>query len=101
MANNSTLSYNKQIDGLRCYAVLGVLIFHFIHFENSFIGHLPLGKGVSVFFVISGYLITKILLINKRQIQEKEISNKKVLKFFYFRRSLRIFPIYYLTIFFS
>ena len=63
------LNYNRQIDGLRCFAVLGVLIFHFIHFENVYIGRLPLGQGVNLFFVISGYLITKILLINKEKIK--------------------------------
>ena len=68
------LNYNRQIDGLRCFAVLGVLIFHFIHFENVYIGRLPLGQGVNLFFVISGYLITKILLINKEKIKLKETS---------------------------
>ena len=94
------LNYNRQIDGLRCFAVLGVLIFHFIHFENVYIGRLPLGQGVNLFFVISGYLITKILLINKEKIKLKETSFGQVIKSFYFRRSLRIFPIYYLTILF-
>lgn len=100
MKYNSALNYNKQIDGLRCFAVLGVLICHFIHFENIYLGRLPFGQGVNLFFVISGYLITKILLINKENIKHKKTSFKKVIKSFYVRRSIRIFPIYYLTILF-
>jgi peptidoglycan/LPS O-acetylase OafA/YrhL len=100
MKNTSVLSYNKQIDGLRWFAVLGVLITHFLHFDNVYINRIPFGQGVNLFFVISGYLITKILLINKEKVNLKESDNSKVIKTFYFRRFLRIFPIYYLTIFF-
>jgi len=100
MQNNSIDTYNKQIDGLRCFAVFGVLVFHFIHFENMYLARLPLGQGVNLFFVISGYLITKILLVNKEKIKEQKTTKAKALKTFYFRRTLRIFPIYYLTIFF-
>lgn len=100
MKNIPVLNYNKQIDGLRCFAVLGVLICHFIHFENIYLGRLPFGQGVNLFFVISGYLITKILLINKEKIKQKETSYKQVIKSFFYRRSIRIFPIYYLTILF-
>lgn len=85
---------------MRCFAVLGVLICHFIHFDNIYLERLPFGKGVNLFFVISGYLITKILLINKKKIKHNKTSYKQVIKSFYFRRSIRIFPIYYLTIFF-
>ncbi len=100
MENNSILSYNRQIDGLRFYAVIGVLLCHFIHFENTYLNRLPFGQGVNLFFVISGYLITKILLINKEKILSGDTKTKSVLKSFYFRRSIRIFPIYYLTIFY-
>jgi len=100
MEKSTVLSYNKQIDGLRSFAVLGVLVCHFIHFENVFVSRLPFGQGVNLFFVISGYLITKMLLIHKEKVLENVTSVKDVLKSFYFRRSLRIFPIYYLTIFF-
>lgn len=100
MNPNSILNYNKQIDGLRCIAVMGVLLFHFVHFDNIYISRLPFGQGVNLFFVISGYLITKILLISKEKIREHETSYKQVIKSFYFRRSIRIFPIYYITILF-
>jgi len=100
MNKNTVLDYNKQIDGLRCFAVLGVLIWHFIRFDNVYVGRIPFGYGVDLFFIISGFLITKILLINKEKIERKETSIKAVLKSFYLRRTLRIFPIYYLTIFY-
>lgn len=98
--NNNSLAYNKQIDGLRCFAVLGVMVFHFIHFENIYISRIPFGFGVDLFFVISGFLITKILLLNKESIHNKKTTFFKALKTFYYRRTLRIFPIYYLTIIF-
>lgn len=100
MKNNLVLSYNRQIDGLRCFAVLAVLVSHFIHFDNLYVSRLPFGQGVNLFFVISGYLITKILLINKEKISQKETSYGQVIKSFFFRRSIRIFPIYYITIIF-
>ena len=98
MKQNGIIDYNKQIDGLRCFAVFGVLICHFIRFNNVYMGSIPFGYGVNLFFVISGYLITKILLVNKEKIQTKKTNFKNVIQSFYFRRTLRIFPIYYLTI---
>lgn len=100
MKQNSILAYNRQIDGLRCIAVVCVLICHFIPFENYYLARLPFGQGVNLFFVLSGYLITKILLINKTQIADGSSNLKKVLSSFYWRRSLRIFPIYYLSLFY-
>jgi len=100
LENKGSLTYNKQLDGLRCFAVLGVLILHFIHFDNIYIGRIPFGQGVNLFFVISGFLITRILLLNKEKIKAGNTTTVKVLKSFYIRRTLRIFPIYYLTIFF-
>tara|TARA_B110001450_G_C17641678_1_gene489544 strand:- start:30 stop:1109 length:1080 start_codon:yes stop_codon:yes gene_type:complete len=95
-----SIPYNIQIDGLRCFAVIAVLIFHFSHFENIYLKRLPLGQGVNLFFVISGFLITRILLINKENIRLGKTTLKQVLKAFYIRRSIRIFPIYYITIFY-
>ena len=52
------LTYRPEIDGLRAFAVVAVIIYHFN--ENL----LPSGYlGVDIFFVISGYLITSIILI--------------------------------------
>jgi peptidoglycan/LPS O-acetylase OafA/YrhL len=72
--------YRPDIDGLRAIAILGVVVFHY------FPSWLPGGfAGVDVFFVISGYLITGILL---RDDQEKSLS----IGGFYSRRIRRIFP---------
>ena len=52
-----TPAYNPGIDGLRALAVLAVFVFHLDH------RWLPGGfLGVDIFFVISGFLITSILL---------------------------------------
>lgn len=52
-----TIKYRPEIDGLRAIAVVPVLFFHasYPHFGNGFL-------GVDIFFVISGYLITGILI---------------------------------------
>ena len=73
------------IDGLRGLAVIGVLLFH-LGIPKCSLGWV----GVELFFVISGFLITRILL-NTRQ-------DQSYFKNFYARRTLRIFPIYYLVV---
>ncbi len=76
----STISYQPHIDGLRAIAVLSVLIFH------GFPQLLPGGYvGVDVFFVISGYLITSIIV---RELDHQSFSYRD----FYFRRVRRLFP---------
>lgn len=75
-----TIKYRPEIDGLRALAVLSVLGFH------AFPTLLPGGfVGVDIFFVISGYLITSILLVEN---QVGALSWKG----FYARRIIRIFP---------
>lgn len=82
-----------QLDGLRAIAVLLVLVSHWIWIP--FIQRLGLGFwGVNLFFVLSGFLITEILI---KQV-EAQSSGRQILKNFYIRRALRIFPIYYLVI---
>lgn len=72
--------YRKEIDGLRAISVLAVMLFHanFPFFSGGFV-------GVDVFFVISGYLITQIIVT---QIQNGTFS----LVHFYDRRARRILP---------
>jgi peptidoglycan/LPS O-acetylase OafA/YrhL len=78
------MTYSRSLDGLRGVAILLVLFFHY-----DFI--LGCGWiGVELFFVLSGFLITTILL------KEKEQPLAYYLKRFYWRRTLRIFPLYYL-----
>jgi peptidoglycan/LPS O-acetylase OafA/YrhL len=76
-----------------------VLLQHWFSFE--FVKTFYLGlQGVLLFFALSGFLITNILLKNKQEVENGTTTNAKVLKTFYFRRTLRIFPIYYLTLIF-
>jgi peptidoglycan/LPS O-acetylase OafA/YrhL len=79
-------SYIRELDGLRAIAILGVLLFH-LHFPGFSLAW----AGVPLFFVISGFLITRILL--------GSYDKPFYFRNFYVRRSLRIFPIYYLILF--
>jgi peptidoglycan/LPS O-acetylase OafA/YrhL len=78
-----SLTYRPHIDGLRAIAVVGVVLFHFgaRTLPGGFI-------GVDVFFVISGFLISKTLY---REISDGEFS----LASFYERRARRILPAFY------
>jgi peptidoglycan/LPS O-acetylase OafA/YrhL len=86
------LSYRTEIDGLRAIAVVSVILYHAQivifgkdWFEGGFI-------GVDIFFVISGYLITRIIL--------KELEETNTFSFikFYERRARRILPMLFLVI---
>jgi len=72
------------LDGLRGWAILWVLIWHYINFLQPYF---PGWAGVDLFFVLSGYLITG------RLIQTKQRSD--YFSHFYRNRILRIFPLYF------
>ncbi|HXF41789.1 MAG TPA: acyltransferase [Blastocatellia bacterium] len=76
-------SHIPALDGLRAVAVFLVIIGHF-----GFV-MVPGGHGVMIFFVLSGFLITWLLL------KENERTGKISLGAFYKRRTLRIFPAFY------
>src|ERR1700733_11280286 len=93
------MTYIKQLDSLRAIAVILVIVSHWMS-GDSIIGRFPTGSiGVDIFFVLSGFLISKILFDNRNKSEELNISKSATIKNFYIRRALRIFPIYYLTIF--
>jgi peptidoglycan/LPS O-acetylase OafA/YrhL len=73
------------LDGLRAIAIIGVLLFH-LQVRGFSLGW----TGVTLFFVLSGFLITGILLDTK--------GGPHFLRNFYWRRALRIFPIYYVAL---
>lgn len=80
-----------ELDGLRAIAVGSVLFAHFVPVKYQI--SLPFGSaGVQLFFVLSGFLITSILLCSKG------VKLSQSLKNFYARRFLRIFPLYYLVL---
>jgi peptidoglycan/LPS O-acetylase OafA/YrhL len=86
-----------QLDGLRAFAALAVVVHHYPPFPMG--DHIDLGAaGVRMFFVLSGFLITGILL-RARDEPEERSSRFRQLGLFYARRSLRIFPLYYATLF--
>ena len=75
-----------------------VVFYHWLP-SIEFFHTIQLGPlGVSVFFVLSGFLITRILITNKDSISNGQSTLGKSLKTFYLRRSIRIFPIYYLLL---
>jgi peptidoglycan/LPS O-acetylase OafA/YrhL len=102
--NNSKPIYFPGLNGLRAIAALSVVVFHLTGNFEAFglspyvFGTLPdgtpkgfrmAGFGVTIFFSLSGFLITYLLLAEKNK-QEINIPN------FYIRRILRIWPLYYL-----
>src|SRR6185437_13919219 len=99
---NQNNAYIIQLDGLRFFAILSVMIGHWLQWQinQPIIQGFPFGNGVILFFVLSGYLITDILLRNKIKSIEISIPKATLLKSFYVRRILRIFPLYFVTIFF-
>jgi peptidoglycan/LPS O-acetylase OafA/YrhL len=84
--------YMPQLDGLRALAVALVAYSHWIPLKyQTFFGFGI--AGVQLFFVLSGFLITGILL-RCRELPER----RNALRSFYARRFLRIFPLYYATL---
>lgn len=82
-----------QLDSLRAIAAFAVIIYHFL--PEYKLGTFSFGWiGVDVFFVLSGYLISAILLEQKTIIGDKLL----IIKNFIIKRALRLFPIYYLFI---
>jgi peptidoglycan/LPS O-acetylase OafA/YrhL len=82
--------YFGSLDGLRCLSVLAVIWHHTA--SSAFPGSRLAAagpQGVTLFFAISGFLITTLLL------RERERTGAVNLKPFYIRRTLRIFPLYY------
>ena len=79
------LQYRPAVDGLRAFAIVPVVLYHFgLSFPGGF-------AGVDVFFVISGYLITAIILHNI-------VSGTFSLAGFYQRRCRRLFPASFLVL---
>ena len=79
--------YIPALDGLRAIAFFIVFVAHAMPSR-----HLPGGFGVTVFFFLSGYLITTLLRSEARRRQSINLKN------FYLRRLLRIFPPCYVTL---
>jgi peptidoglycan/LPS O-acetylase OafA/YrhL len=88
-----------HLDGIRAFAVGGVILEHWAsglpRALRELVQALDLGGlGVECFFVLSGFLITLILL----ELKEQHLSFRTALGHFYMRRVLRIFPAYYFAL---
>jgi peptidoglycan/LPS O-acetylase OafA/YrhL len=82
-------SYFPALDGLRAICVLLVIFNHtHCHYPPFIYG----GMGVDIFFVLSGFLITTLLL------RERESYGNLSLKGFYTRRAFRILPVYFIVL---
>jgi peptidoglycan/LPS O-acetylase OafA/YrhL len=79
-----------QLDGLRAFAFLSIFLYHSVGLPPW----LPLWAGVDVFFVLSGFLITGVLL------EKKETGSHSFFLDFYKRRARRILPAYYVSLVF-
>jgi peptidoglycan/LPS O-acetylase OafA/YrhL len=87
------LDYLPRLDGVRALAVGGVLVTHFMWFLEP-IQTMELGRtGVRLFFVLSGFLITRILLDYRSRMSVGEAA-----RHFYWRRFLRLAPPFYLAV---
>jgi len=98
--------YRPELDVLRFFAFFGVFLFHFAHPVDFYVAHgipRPVAAvangfmqggvfGVDLFFVLSAYLITELLL------REKERFGDLDVRAFYIRRMLRIWPLYFFCI---
>ena len=89
------MKHLNQLDGLRALAVFSVMAEHWLPQKFG----IPFGSGVYLFFVLSGFLITRILLNCRDRVESSEVRPMRVFRQFYMRRFLRIFPLFYLVIF--
>jgi peptidoglycan/LPS O-acetylase OafA/YrhL len=99
--------YFENLDGLRFLCFLSVFFFHSFYTEYDYIKNSPLyyfikkdlfgngNLGVNFFFVLSGFLITYLL------IEEKKLNQQIDLKNFWTRRILRIWPLFYFCVIFG
>ncbi len=91
--------YFKNLDGIRCIAAILVLLQHVSDYKNDISYQLPNAErpfvstlglfGVTLFFVLSGFLIFYLLFT------EKKLTGTVRIKDFYVRRMLRIWPLYF------
>jgi peptidoglycan/LPS O-acetylase OafA/YrhL len=104
VSQNSTKKiYFPNLNGLRCIAAFLVIIHHIEQLKsllniNNFWEELPFVQqlgilGVNLFFVLSGFLITYLLLAEELEFKTIHIGK------FYMRRILRIWPLYFLIVF--
>ncbi|WP_183572994.1 acyltransferase family protein [Mucilaginibacter sp. X5P1] len=80
------MKYNPQLDSMRALAALAIIAYHYLLFPAGWI-------GVQFFFVLSGFLISGIILNGKRQYKAQGMLT--FFKVFYNRRMRRLLPLYF------
>jgi peptidoglycan/LPS O-acetylase OafA/YrhL len=94
---NGAVAHVRELDGIRGIAVAFVMIAHFV--PDEVIYRLPLAiMGVQQFFVLSGFLITGILLRSRAGIASGSIATSSAVLGFYARRFIRLMPLFYVTL---
>jgi peptidoglycan/LPS O-acetylase OafA/YrhL len=98
VTHRPTTGFLPALDGLRGIAIILVMVHHFTVYRpteglDKWVASIPLigWAGVDLFFVLSGFLITGILIDTR--------GHQRYFTSFYARRTLRIFPLYYLVLF--
>ena len=94
------MKYIKELDSIRGIGIIIVVLYHWIPVDSFYNTFPNRPFGVDVFFVLSGFLITNILLSSRMLAEANGISRKYAFANFFFSRALRIFPIYFLVILF-
>jgi peptidoglycan/LPS O-acetylase OafA/YrhL len=96
-SRSNSLAHLPLLDGVRAFAIFAVMLYHANWLQCGWV-------GVQAFFVLSGLLITRILLKSKERWQSSEecaipaTGSIEYFSTFYWRRMLRIFPLYYVFI---
>ena len=89
--------YMPQLDAIRAIAVSAVMLHHFG--SSAISRYFPNGLfGVRLFFVLSGFLITGILLRQRDRLASGDATLSGIARTFYLSRALRLLPLYYLTL---
>lgn len=92
------MKHISQLDSLRAVAIVTVVIVHWFPKDNLLFTFCSNANAPSFFFTLSGFLITTILIKNKVNRNLHKTSKAVILKNFYLKRSLRLFPGYFLVI---
>ena len=95
-SSRSTGFYVPEFDSLRALAVGSVMIAHFSPTLSRFADWGPI--GVRLFFVLSGFLITQLLLRARRKIDAGAATPNSELRRFFVRRLFRLWPLYFASL---
>jgi peptidoglycan/LPS O-acetylase OafA/YrhL len=92
------MKYIPQLDSIRALSILLVIISHWFPQDTLLYNIAETINAPNIFFTISGFLITKILISDRLKSERAGIGKKVIFKNFYIKRLLRIFPGYYLLL---